>query len=146
MNAAVNQLSRTYSIFLSYAREDRPFAERVARAFSDRAPARVFTHDMLSPAEAWRERLRQALRDCDLFVMIGSPQATRSDFVLQELGAAWALEKPIVVVSAEEGRTWQLPISSTKTQQVSFLELERPGFVEDLLARVADRPTPLKED
>ena len=123
-------------VFLSYAREDRAYAERLRRILADSAGVRVFTDDMLSVGEPWQDRLLQELRKADVFVVIGTPRSSGSDFVLQELGAAWAMEKPIVVVTVAKGATWRPPVESRMIEQVSLPELEQPGVLERLFERL----------
>jgi hypothetical protein len=135
MSTAMKQLDRS-KVFLSYAREDRVYAERLRRILTDSAGARVFSDDMLSVGELWQERLLQELRKADVFVVIGTPRSSGSNSVLQELGAAWAMEKPIVVVTAEKGATWRPPVESRMIEQVSLPELEQPGVLERLFGRL----------
>jgi hypothetical protein len=136
MSAALKQLDRPSKVFLSYAREDRGYAERLRRILVQSAGAQVFTDDMLNSGELWYERVLQELREADIFVVIGTPRSSGSESVLQELGAAWAIGKPLVVVTAEEGTTWQAPVESRMIEQVSLPELEQPGVVEHLFAKL----------
>jgi hypothetical protein len=145
MSTAVEQLERSSKVFLSYARDDRAYAERLRRILADATGARVFTDDMLSGAEPWQERLLDELRQADVFIVIGSPRSSGSNSVLQELGAAWAMDKPILVVTAERGATWRPPVESRMIEQVSLPDLEEPGVVQRLFQRLArprteDRP------
>ena len=135
MSTAVEQLDRSSKVFLSYAREDRAYAERLRRILAQAAGANVFTEDMLSAAEPWQERLLHELRQADVFIVIGSPRSSGSSSVLQELGAAWAMDKPIVVVTAE-GATWRPPVESRMIEQVSLPDLEVPGVVQRLFKRL----------
>ena len=80
--------------------------------------------------------MRQELEACDVFMVIGSPRAATSDRVLHELGGAWALDKPMIVVSPEMGWTWQLPVPTRAVKHVSLEDLEQPGFIEHLLANL----------
>jgi TIR domain len=137
MSTALEQLDRPSKVFLSYAREDRGYAERLRRILVQSVGARVFSDDMLSTGERWYERVLQELREADIFVVIGTPRSSGSESVLQELGAAWAIGKPLVVVTAEEGTTWQAPVESRMIEQISLPELEQPGMVEHLFARLA---------
>jgi hypothetical protein len=88
---------------------------------------------MVSADERWGEGLRRELEGCDVFMVIGSPRAAVADQVLHELGGAWVLDKPIVVVSPEEGWNWQLPVDARSVTHVSAGDLEQPGFIEHLL-------------
>jgi hypothetical protein len=136
MSTAVEQLDRSSKVFLSYAREDRAYAERLRRILAHATGANVFTDDMLSATGGWQERLLDELRQADIFIVIGSPRSSGSSSVLQELGAAWAMDKPIVVVAAEEGATWRPPVESRMIEQVSLPELEEPGVVQRLFERL----------
>jgi hypothetical protein len=137
MSRVMEQMDRSSKVFLSYAREDQAYAERVRRILAISTEAQVFTDEMLSIGEPWQERLLQELREADVFVVIGTPRSSGSNFVLQELGAAWAMEKPIVVVTAEKGATWRPPVESRMIEQVSLPELEQPGVVERLFGRIS---------
>lgn len=136
MTTALEQLDRSSKVFLSYARDDRAYAERLRRILTLATTARIFTDDMLSAGGRWQEQLLQELREADIFVVIGTPRSSGSDSVLQELGAAWAMEKPILVVTAEEGTTWRPPVESRMIEQVSLPQLEQPGVLERLFARL----------
>ena len=141
MSTAAEQLDRSAKVFLSYAREDRTYAERLRRVLAHAAGASVFTDDMLSAAEPWQERLLDALRRADVFIVIGSLRSSGSSAVLQELGAAWAMDKPIVVVTAERGATWRPPVESRMIEQVSLPDLEEPGVVQRLFERLTRHRT-----
>lgn len=136
MNPTVEQLDRSSKVFLSYARGDRVYAEQLRRILAQSTRARVFTDDMIRAGEGWNERLLDELRQADVFVMIGTPRASGSQAVLSELGAAWAMQKPIVIVTAEPGTTWRPPVESRSIEQVSLPELEQPGVLEHLMTRL----------
>jgi hypothetical protein len=126
----------TFRVFLSHAQGDRASAERVTSLLAAGGRVQTFADSMLSAGERWGERLRRELEACDVFMVIGSPRAATSELVLQELGGAWALDKPIVVVSPEEGWTWQLPVATHAVRHASVGDLEQPGFIERLLADI----------
>jgi TIR domain len=134
MTAAARQTVPTFRVFLSHAQGDRAAAERVARLLAAGGRVNLFMDSMPSPAGGWLEHLRRELEGCDVFMVIGSPRAATSDRVLQELGGAWALDKPIVVVSPAEGWTWQLPVVTHTVKHVSVGDLEQAGLIENLLA------------
>jgi hypothetical protein len=134
MTAAVRQSLPMFRVFLSHAKGDEPSAERVARLVSAGGRVSVFSKSMLGRRGDRLERTRRELEACDVFMVIGSPRAATSDWVLQELGGAWALDKPLVVVSPVEGWTWQLPVVTHSVGHISLADLEQPGFIEDLLA------------
>src|SRR5437660_2798829 len=89
---------RSVRVFLSYAAADRTYARHLQEILSPFANFRVFTTDALSAGEDWTPKLREEIARSDVFVVLLSPASVRSDWVLQELGAAWGLNKPIVPV------------------------------------------------
>jgi hypothetical protein len=91
---------------------------------------------MVSAGQPWRTELRRALETTDVFVVIGSPASARSDFVLQELGGAWALGKPIVIVTPDGEVEWAPPIEPSAYTRVALTELETPAFAEGLLTEL----------
>jgi hypothetical protein len=134
MTAAARKSLPAFRVFLSHAAGDRPSADRAISLLAAGGRVHLFADSMLGPGERWAERLRRELEACDVFMVIGSPRAATSDWVLHELGGAWALDKPIVVVTPEVGWTWQLPVAARSVTHVSLEDLERPGFIERLLA------------
>ena len=110
MSATAVPLRAAFNVFISHSRDDQPLVERIERGLTFGGRVRVLTdRSMLSAGQPWRAELRRALETTDVFVVIGSPASARSDFVLQELGGAWALGKPIVVVTPEGEVEWAPP-------------------------------------
>jgi hypothetical protein len=142
MTAAARKLLPAFRVFLSHAPGDRPAAERVIRLLAAGGQVHTFSDTVGSSGARWAERWRQELEACDVFMVIGSPRAAISDRVLHELGGAWALDKPMVVVTPEIGWTWQLPVPARSVQHVSLEDLEQPGLIERLLADLILRANP----
>jgi TIR domain len=136
MSTAAAPLSPAFDVFISHSREDLPLVERIVRGLTFGGRVRVHTDLMLAAGERWRSQLRRALEASHVFIVIGSPASARSDFVLQELGGAWALGKPIVVVTPEGEVEWAPPIEPSAYKRVGLAELEQPAFAESLLAEL----------
>jgi hypothetical protein len=136
MSATATRLKPPLNVFISHAREDQPLAERIIRGLTFGGRVRVQTDRMLSTGEDWRSELRRALETTHVFIVIGSPASARSDLVLQELGGAWALDKPIVVVTPEGEVEWAPPIEQSSYKRVALTELEQPAFAERLLTEL----------
>lgn len=139
MSATAVPLKPTLNVFISHAREDQPLAERIVRGLTFGGRVRVVTDRMLGPGEDWRSKLRRALETSDVFMVVGSPASAKSDFVLQELGGAWALGKPIVVVTPEGEAEWAPPIDTSTYRRVALTKLEQPAFAESLLEELTQR-------
>lgn len=136
MSATAAELKPALNVFISHAREDLPLVERIVRGLTFGGRVRVRTDRMIGPGEDWRARIRQALEASDVFMVVGSPQSARSDSVLEELGGAWALGKPIVVVTPEGEVEWAPPIESSTYRRVALTKLEQPAFAESLLTEL----------
>jgi hypothetical protein len=111
MSTAAAPLRPAFDVFVSHSREDWPIVERIVRSLTFGGRVRVHTDRMLAAGEDWRSRLRRALETTHVFIVIGSPAAASSDFVLQELGGAWALGKSIVVGPLKGKSNGRLPLS-----------------------------------
>lgn len=88
----------SYDVFLSYASEDREEAEGLYKAIVA-AGGRVFQAEKcLSPGDNFAEKIRQALNGSRELWLIISPESIKSEWVISEWGAAWALDKKIVPI------------------------------------------------
>ena len=79
---------------------------------------------------------RRALETTQAFIVIGSPASAGSDLLLQELGGAWALDKPILVLTPEGEVEWAPPIEQSAYKRVALTDLEQPAFAESLLTEL----------
>ena len=138
MSTAAAQLKPAFDVFISHSREDWPIVERIVRGLTFGGRVRVHTDRMLVAGENWRSELRRVLETTHVFIVIASPASAKSDLVLQELGGAWALGKPIVVVTPEGEVEWAPPIEPSAYKRVAVTELERPAFAESLLAELTE--------
>lgn len=134
MSATATRLKPPVNVFIGHAREDQPLVERIVRGLTFGGRVRVQTDRMLSVGEDWRSELR--LETTHVFIVIGSPASARSDLVLQELGGAWALDKPILVVTPEGEVEWAPPIEQSAYKRVALTDLEQPAFAESLLTEL----------
>jgi hypothetical protein len=82
-------------VFISYASKDRAIAAHLARALGERGFSTFLDMDV-SPGEDFSERIRSEIATSDTFVLVKSEAAANSREVQIELGAAWAVDKPIV--------------------------------------------------
>lgn len=82
---------------LCYARADADTARSVAAALRHEG-WRVSMDDAIGPGERIGDALRRSIRAADALVLVWTGRTRDSDWVMQELGAAWALQKRVVVV------------------------------------------------
>ncbi len=87
---------RPVKVFLSHAMADRALAQRVTKLLSTHLNSRVFTNQDIKPGERWQAKLRKRLENADVFVALLTPNSIADSWLLQETGAAWGLDKPII--------------------------------------------------
>jgi hypothetical protein len=145
MSATAVPLEPAFNVFISHSREDQPLVERVERGLTFGGRVRILTDRRIQPGQNWRAELRRVLEATDVFVVMGTPASAGSDFVLQELGGAWALGKPIVIVTPEGEVEWAPPLEPSAYTRVALTELEKPAFAEGLLAELTQRSVRKRE-
>ncbi|MEZ4318098.1 MAG: TIR domain-containing protein [Myxococcota bacterium] len=85
--------------FLSHAVADEPVLQPVVDYLRRWAGAELFLcADSIGAGDAWRTTIDQALRDCEVFVLVGSAASFASTYCAYEVGMATALGKPCRMV------------------------------------------------
>lgn len=113
-------------VFLSYTPADQEKAEKVREYLSRYLNARVFAEDSLSLSENWKERLRDEISGSKIFICIVSSHWFDSSWMRQELGTAWALDKPVLSVSTDPDFSAKLPVELEKVRYVTIKDLNNP--------------------
>jgi TIR domain-containing protein len=131
--ADVGGTGRALRVFVSYATPDRAYARQLESLLSQRASLRVFTTDALSAGEDWEPKLRDEIAQSDVFIVLLSPASVASKWVLHELGAAWALNKPIIPVLTQPEAFSKVPVELQDRKPVSLSSLDNPEVVSQLL-------------
>lgn len=102
-----------YSVFVSYSTSDLDTANAL-RTWITHAGAQVFLAEYsVIPSAPLATEIIQAIKRCDLFLLLWSHNAQGSEWVPQEIGIAKGADKPIMPVVMHEG-------------------LELPGFIRNL--------------
>ena len=83
-------------VFISNAAVDNVLARKIRNVIETSIDANISTDEDLGAGSDWESRLRQEIEDSDYIVVLLTPQSVRSPFVIQEIGAAWGLGKPII--------------------------------------------------
>jgi restriction endonuclease Mrr len=86
MSSVEHAVSRR--VFLSYAHEDRAFAERISDALESSAVPITNHVWEVSPGEDWESLLKETIRASDVFVVLLSPAARQSRWVGTEIELA----------------------------------------------------------
>ncbi len=129
-------------IFISYAKADQVHAHKLRSLLSRRPNVRIFATEMLSAGEDWRSKLIDELSKCDIFLVLLSPNSVDSPWVLQELGAAWGLDKPIIPIVTHPEVFSKIPVSLSHLQFVEIKDLEKPETINHMLERYEELATP----
>jgi nucleoside 2-deoxyribosyltransferase len=125
-----------WRIFLSHAAADREYARKLSHALLFQWPdVRIFTTDMLSAGEEWQSKLRRELVQCDIFMVVLTPNSVDSNWVLQELGGAWALGKPIVPVVTQPEVFSRIPLALDREPFLEVEDLDKPAMLNRVLER-----------
>ena len=118
-------------VFLSYAHADAPQAARI-RDLLQRLGHAVFHDAELSAGQDWQSRWRRELEAADVLVVLLTPDGVESSWVLQEAGAAWALNTMIVPLVTDEAVLDRFPIALSGYQALKLEDLDTPEGAREL--------------
>lgn len=125
-----------FNIFISYSTKDLQQVKALEKQLSN-TPINVFVADhSILPGEELTSKISEAIRGCDLFIVLWSKNAKNSDWVSQEIGKATALNKKILPLVLDRGLT--LPgflsdlkyLSVAKDPENSLCEATRIALIE----------------
>ncbi|MCP3959322.1 MAG: toll/interleukin-1 receptor domain-containing protein [bacterium] len=111
-------------IFLSYASEQRPLAERLALALGAEGHEVFFDRASLGAGEAYDQQIRESIAECDLFLFLVSPESVEEGgYARTEMGFAaerWSHpDQRVLPVIAEATPFDQIP---TYLRAITILE------------------------
>ncbi|MDZ7362028.1 MAG: toll/interleukin-1 receptor domain-containing protein [candidate division KSB1 bacterium] len=135
------QQQRKLRVFLSYAAADGAYAHQLHHILSQRLNLQIFTDRALSAGEDWKSKLKAELAQCDIFVVLLSPNSVQSAWVLQELGAAWMLEKPILPVVTHPQVLNKIPVELSNVHLIEVKDLEYPEIINKIFDSVEAQAT-----
>src|SRR5579862_8903389 len=117
-------------VFLSYSQGDKDFARKIRNLLSQRLNVKMFTDEDLSAGGDWTSRLRQEIEDANVVVALLTPQSITSNWVLQEVGAAWGIGKPIISIVTEKSVHTRWPIQLNSEMALELKDLDTPESAE----------------
>jgi hypothetical protein len=106
-------------VFISYASADSNEANQLYEAILGRGKKAFLAGKSLRPGEDFADEIRQALVSSRELWLLVSPTSLKSDWVLSEWGAAWALGKRIVPI-LHRCSPEQLPDRIRRLQCIDF--------------------------
>jgi hypothetical protein len=87
-----------YDAFVSFSTADFLPASNLALTLENQGTRCFLANTSISAGSLWNDELRVALKASRRLVLVASGQAAESSWVLSEIGAAWMLGLPIIVV------------------------------------------------
>ena len=88
-------------VFISHSSNDKEMASEMAD-YIERVGMKAFlAHIDIEGGAKWKESLHKEITECDMLVALVTPNFYKSEYTCQEVGAAWALKKPVLPVCNE---------------------------------------------
>ena len=84
-----------YDVFVSYSTKDASVAEDIAAKLRGRGCTVFLAHQTITVGPRWEDQVADAARSCSVAVLVLSRDSRDSDWVRYEIGALWALGKPV---------------------------------------------------
>jgi hypothetical protein len=91
-----------YKAFISFSSVDFLQASQLALELTERGIRCFLANTSISAGSLWNDELRVALRASRCLVLLASGASAESSWVLSEVGAAWILDIPILLVPTGE--------------------------------------------
>jgi hypothetical protein len=122
-------------VYISHAAVDNILARKVRNLLKASFDADVSTTEDLSAGENWESQLRRELSESDYVVALLTPQSVRSTVVLHDLGAAWALRKPIISLITRRDVLNTIPLAANEYQMIELEDVDNPAMSDELARR-----------
>jgi len=128
--------------FISYSHVDRKYGAQAKNVLAEIGIEAFLAHEDLKVSEAWRERILDELRRCDLFVPLLSKSFLESQWAPQESG--FMASRPDVVIAplSIDGTTPFGFMSSVQSRFIADGTITRELLVEPLVTRMPRKILP----
>jgi len=90
--------SSSFDVFLSYSSADKDEARVISEMLTSEEVTVFLSEKSIDAGAVWENRIRDALKRCNSFLILITPNSLRSEWVSTEWGAAWILGKQIFPV------------------------------------------------
>jgi hypothetical protein len=125
-------------VFLSYAREDLPFVQRLTAALQARNRQVWVDLEEIIPSARWMEEIRTSIIEADAVVFVITPDSVVSEVCRIELDYATAASKRLVPILARETTVEDVPPSLVELNWLPFLDSTDFEAGVDRLVEVLD--------
>ncbi len=147
MNTAQKEKTKQMlRVFLTYSKTDGEYARRLRSLLSRYLNLHIFTPEMLSAGEDWLSKIKNEVSQCDVFIALLSPDSINSEWILSEMGAAWALNKLIIPVITQPELFSEIPIDLGKYQPLEIKYLEEHPEAMDQIFEYYEEKTSLHSE
>jgi WD40 repeat protein len=128
-------------LFISYAREDKDFVQRLHRALELKGRQVWIDLEGILPSAEWRQEIFEAIEAADAIVLIMSPHSVASKICSDELSHAIQNNKRIIPILREDLDDGALPDAVRERQWLFFKESD--DFEQSLSKLIAALDTDL---
>lgn len=122
-------------IFISYSHTDKEYAHKLHQYLIER-DFRAWIDDKIDYGSRWQKQVEKQLRECDVFILIMSPDSEKSDWVQNELLLAKQLNKTIYTFLLEGDRWWN--VQSIQFVDVRHGEMPSEKFILSLAKVISE--------
>ena len=119
--------------FLSHSHHDRRFAQRLESTLNSHGVPVWYSPTQIRGSQQWLDEIGKALKRCDWFIIVLSPQAVKSIWVKRELDYAIRhrrFNERIIPIKYRDCQHTKLSWTLDGIQTVDFTKEREAGFVE----------------
>lgn len=129
-------------IFTSYSRKDLDYAMKLKDWLVGQGFDVWIDQERIEIGRKWRREIEIAIKDCDIFLLIMSPDSETSEYVEEEIDFARTLKKPILPILIRGDHWTRMGISSVQQVDLRHNRLPEPDFYHTLIQYVnGEKPT-----
>lgn len=128
--------SAVYRVFFSHSHKDSWIARQCARLIEESGKSQVSVYvdeKEIEGGQSIPESVRTAIEQCDEFLVLLSRYSKDRPWVLIEMGAAWGLRKPIVVI-IDKIAPKEMPDIISRDKAIDLNDFDQ--YITQLLKRV----------
>ncbi|MBC7877949.1 MAG: toll/interleukin-1 receptor domain-containing protein [Anaerolineales bacterium] len=122
-------------IFISYSRRDQEFVTHLASDLDAQVAGVWFDQSTIQPGQKWHDEIMEGINECKAFILVLSPDAAQSKYVLEEVRKALELGKTIFPILYRPAQ-WTNEFESL-VNEIQTLDL-RSGSYTDNFYKLVD--------
>jgi len=102
-------MEKKFDIFISYPRQEKEWVRNLVKALSEQGLKVWYDETEMRPGDSFIKQFEEGLRKSSNVVIIITREATRSNWMALELGAALGLHKPLIPIVSEDVPPQDIP-------------------------------------